>query len=464
MSEQLVEKADKGDLESLINQAAALDSDKYVDFSAVTTALADAQTVYDNENATPKAVNDAIRALRTALENLEFKPADYTAWDALEAQFNALELRYYDPDLVAAVKTVLAKVERDQDINYQPTLNGITEELDTAIKALDIIRRWEGETDFNGVDHDYFYSNLEFEKVSESNEELVVKVYLNHPSDKVDAIQVAALFDAGIVEFKSVEAAAGGTVIGTPAAANAQFNPTDFGYEAMSQAGVVKFMIEFDSTLAETYAGRDEIATLRFTPVASGKTILRAVPLASNTTADKSVYSAIIDDNGAELFMHSEWVSAEFTGIIKITNIVTNTRIENAPELMSIKLLKNNALVSETPEDDSAAEAAFNDVAEGTYSIQVEVPGSLGFVINNIVVDPANPEITIPEFKLLFGNADGDNVISAKDIAVIIGQMGKPTLTSDADGDGTVAAKDIAIVLLADHFGKTTASQVYTMD
>ena len=456
LAEQLVIKADKSDLKSLIDQADALDSNKYVDFSAVETALSQAKTVYEDENATSKAVSDSIQALGSALSALKFKDADYTQWEALENQFNALELRYYDETLVNNVRDILASVERDKDINYQPTLDELTNDLDQAIKALDIIRKWEGETDFYSVEHEYFYSNLEFEKKSENNNELVIDVYLNHPSDKVHSIQVAALFDANVVEFDYAEAV-GGTLLGANAA-DARFNPVDYGYEAMGKAGVVKFIISFDSILPETFAGRDHIATLHFKPLASGKTILKAVPLASNIYEDTTIYSAIYDENGTEKFMHSEWVQAQFTGIINGTDSIVPS---NPKAVITAKLVKAGVAINNESTDANTG-FEFNNVEPDTYEIQISARGSLGYTFKNVVVSEGE-EIILPEVQLIFGNYNGNDTIDLEDLAsIIVAASGNGyDELADVNGNDAVELSDVTTTIT--NYGALAVEQFVTV-
>ena len=455
LAANLVEKADKADLESLINQAEALDSDKYIDFSAVSTALVTAKQVLADDNATTTEVGNAIKALNSALSALEFKPADYDAWNAQVARYDTLntdgKLRYYTAESKAAVEETLAKISLNEDINYQTALDALVSELKERIDTLAIIDKWAGEKDWEDTDHEWFYSNLEFEKEVDPNDstKLDVKVYLNHPSDTVSGIFVAMLFDKDIVSFDSADINGGSLVYANEG--DAQFNPADFeGYRAMSKAGVVKFAAEFDTALAPTNASRDLIATLHFTAINSGSSYFKAVPLASNTAAGHTVYSALLDNNGVEKFMHTEFITAEFTGIITIKNLVIpNKRVSD--EVTTVLKL-NTTSVDDNPEQSSEG-VAFTDVAEGTYSIEIKAPGSLGYVINNIKVDQLHDIVEITDkIELVFGDYvdDSSNAINIRDISAIITQAlayNHSDIRADVNGDGYVRLDDVSKVI-----------------
>ncbi|MBE6817600.1 MAG: hypothetical protein E7517_00370 [Ruminococcaceae bacterium] len=462
--DHLVVKADKTTLKQLIDEAQALDPDKYTDFSDVTAALATANTVYNDDNATNEEVASAITTLRSALNALVKKDADYTAWDALEAQFNNLPKQYYTSDSVAAVQAVLDMVQRGQDIDYQPTLDALTSDLQAAINALELTTSWAGETDWEGVDHEYFYSNLEY--VQEVDEQdptnIVVKVYLNHPVDTVDGIMLATLYDAQAMTFKSAEIN-NGTAIYTETM-DAAFNPADYGLDAMGKAGILKIAADFDAALAPTEASRDLVATLTFTATGAASTsYIKNAPLAANTEAGHSVYSAIINDT-TEAFMHSDpadLLLAEVqTGTV--TGALTGDNM-SADILLTLSDGTNEYTASAKGK---ACDYSFENVLPGTYTMTIASAGSLGYTVYNVVVE-AGAVKEIPSINLLYGDCDNNGVISGQDIAALFTEYGQevaPNNYCDVDGNGTVTGQDLGIILLSSHYGMDSSTQVMTLD
>ena len=464
---ELVVKADKESLKSLIDEAKALDSDKYVDFSAVTTALATAETVYADDNATNEEVANAVAALRTALGNLVKKDADYSAWNALEAQFAAIEKQYYTPESVAAVEAVLAKVETGKDIDYQPTLDALVAELTDAMNGLELIKSWAGETDWEGTSYEYFYSNLEFVQEIDENDatNIIVKVYLNHPMNQVDGIQIAALYDAQAMTYKSVEINNGSLIYANTG--DAAFDPTDYALGSMGKAGILKFAADFDATLAPSDASKDLVATLHFTATGAASTsYIKTVPLAANNVADRSNYSALIygDDEATitESYMHNDAATLALaevdTGSV-IGHLKSDSLGENAAPVTAV--LSNDAQTYTTTtirEEDYK----FENVLPGTYTLTLSATGSLGYTVMNVVVTAGEIK-EVPQVTLLFGDVDANGTIAPKDISDLLGVYGSTVSGVDifnVDGDAVIGPNDLSIILLADHYGASATQQV----
>ena len=207
-----------------------------------------------------------------------------------------------------------------------------------------------------------------------------------------------------------------------------------------------------DSKIATFY-----VKTKNGTIPAADNFRLMAASEYKNSTACPAMAIAPAEISSKSTVFTAEDVVSDVTLVFDIYVAVSAPTIQmQTKSTVSVDLVLNESTVSQTTAD---GDFEFDSVLPGTYTINVTAPGSLGYVIRNVKVVPAGEDIVIPEFTLLFGNADGDDVISAKDIAVIINNFGKDNVACDADGDGTIAAKDIAIVLLANHFGKTTATQ-----
>ena len=464
---ELVVKADKGALKDLIDAAVALDGNKYVDFSGVEAALSNAQTVYADDNATNEAVSGAITALRNALNALVKKDADYTAWNALADQYAAMQTEFYTPESVAAVEAVLALVVKDQDIDYQPTLDTITNQLSEAIAGLELIQSWEGETDFDGQTHEYFYANLEFvqEVDPEDASNIVIKVYLNHPMNNVDGIQIAALYDAQAMTFKSALINNGTLIYANTG--DASFEPTEYGLESMGKAGILKFAADFDAVLAPSNASKDLIATLNFTATGAASTsYIKTVPLAANNVADRSNYSAMIygtdESQIEESYIHNDAATLALaeveTGTVTGSLKSDNLGIYAVPVTAVLSNESNTYTATTIREDDYG----FENVVPGTYTLTLSAEGSLGYTVKNVVVT-AGENKAIPQVYLLFGDVDNSGSIGPKDVSDLITVYGNNVSGPspfNVDGDNVIGPQDLSAILLASHYGASIESQV----
>ena len=435
---QLVAKADKSILKSLIDDAEALDPNKYVDFSGVTSALATANDVYNNDNATDQQVVDATNALRNALSALVFKGADYTAWNALINSFNNIDTNYYTPESVAAVNAVIDQVKLDQDINYQDTLDALCSDLETAINNLQLIRTWEGETDWEGVSHETFGSNLIFtQKVNPDDAtDIEVEVKINHPNYDISMLQIAALYDAKAMTFVSADIK-NGTEIYTQTKA-ADFAPADYSLPAMANASILKIAADFDTALAATNATEDLVMVLKFKATgAVPASYIKSVPLQSNevVTDGESVFSQILTSEGSKEWMHNDVANLVLAEGAGGTVTGTFTCMANNKENVTLTLTDgtNSYSVIKTG---NKPDYTFLDVVPGTYRIEMTANGSLGFKVYNVVVE-AGGVVQVPSVQLIFGNYDNDNEITIFDIASIIPNVYNFTYEAQADFDGS---------------------------
>ena len=461
---QLVAKADKSTLKSLIDEAEALDPNKYVDFSGVTSALATANDVYNNDNATDQQVVDATNALRNALGALEFKPADYTAWNSLVNRFNNIDTNYYTPESVQAVNDVIDRVTLDEDIRYQDDLDALCTELETAIDNLQLIRTWEGETDWEGVAHETFGSNLIFTQKVNPNDasDIEVEVKINHPNYDISMLQIAALYDAKAMTFVSAEIKNGTEIYAETKAAD--FNPTDYSLPAMANASILKVAADYDTALAATEATEDLVMVLKFK--ATGvvpSSYIKSVPLQSNevVTAGESVFSQILTSEGGKEWMHNDianLVLAEGAGGTIAGTFACNA---NNTSTVTIKLMDGDTEVASTTATGLAPNYTFENVAPGTYTIKMSATGSLGYKILNVVVE-AGATKEIPSVTLIFGNYDGDSEITSFDVMEIIPHANNFTYeeAADFDGSGDIDIMDAANTIPFMNANTNAASQV----
>ena len=92
-----------------------------------------------------------------------------------------------------------------------------------------------------------------------------------------------------------------------------------------------------------------------------------------------------------------------------------------------------------------------NDVEPGTYTVILQDDGALSINIINITV-VAGETTTLSGFVLMYGNANGDKVINARDVGVVLNNVGGDNVACDANGDGVINARDVGLVLSATHF------------
>ncbi len=127
---------DKTALNKAIEDAGKLKADDYVDFSAVTTALASANTVNADDNATQTEVDNAAKALNDAIEALVKKANKTNLAAAIEAATKLNSDDYVDFSAVttalASANTVNAKIDATQT-----EVDNATEALNNAVSALE---------------------------------------------------------------------------------------------------------------------------------------------------------------------------------------------------------------------------------------------------------------------------------------------------------------------------------------
>ena len=458
-------KADKSVLKSLIDDAEALNSDLYVDFSGVTSALADANSVYENQNATDQQVLDATAALRTALGALVFKGANYTAWEALVNRFNNIDTNYYTPESVAAVNAVIDSVKLNEDINYQDELDALCGDLESAVDNLQLIRTWAGETDWEGVNHETFGSNLIFtQKINPDDPtDIEVEVRINHPNYDISMLQIAALYDDNAMSFVSAQIN-NGTEIYTETKA-ADFNPADYSLPEMTSASILKIAADFETPLDATEASEDLVMVLKFKATGTVATsYIKAVPLKSNevVTNGESVFSQALTSQGAKEFMHNDIANLVLAEIEGGTISGTFACNYNNTADINIKLMNGDTEVDSVIVTGEDSAYTFAGVAPGTYTIVMSASGSLGYTINNVVVTTGETA-SIPSVTLLFGDYDGDGTISVSDFNYIITaySTNDTAVEADVDGDSVISVSDINYAI--SHYLKMSDVQVLNL-
>ena len=124
--------ADYTAVDAAIAKVNALNKDNYKDFSAVEAAV---NAVVRNKNITEQSDVDAMaEAIESAISDLVFKPADYTAVDAAIEKANALNENDYKD--FSAVKAALDAVVRGKNITEQSEVDAMAKVIEDAIAAL----------------------------------------------------------------------------------------------------------------------------------------------------------------------------------------------------------------------------------------------------------------------------------------------------------------------------------------
>lgn len=175
--------------------------------------------------------------------------------------------------------------------------------------------------------------------------------------------------------------------------------------------------------------------------------------ISSKTTVFKPTDEDIIT-NVSIVFDFAKQGSVNGLNAIKSDNIGTNA--------VDVTVTLANADNTYTATTKAEQGFSFEGVEEGTYTITIAAPGSLGYTINNVVVE-ADKETVIPEIYLLFGDGDGDGTIAPKDVSDFLAVFGREStepIAQDVEGDGVLGPGDLSIILLENHYGATVDKQV----
>ena len=133
-------------------------------WQAFQSAYNNAVGVYNKPNTTQEKIDAAKTALDKAYNGLTLKEADYTDLDFVVGRANALDKTIYTPASWARLETALAQYQDNINILYQPKLDQITLDIQTAIDNLEY-----ADADYTKVD----------EQVAKVNE-LIYNAQENH--------------------------------------------------------------------------------------------------------------------------------------------------------------------------------------------------------------------------------------------------------------------------------------------
>lgn len=136
-------KPDKTTLQRLVDTASTYEEDNYLStgWSAFENALANANKVLADENATQEEVSSAQTLLAQAMASLRYK-ADKSVLEEVLGRAESLDLSGYDTQAVAMFNTVLAKAQavfadNTLSVYEQPVVDAAVQDLENAIALLE---------------------------------------------------------------------------------------------------------------------------------------------------------------------------------------------------------------------------------------------------------------------------------------------------------------------------------------
>ena len=125
--------ADYTDVDAAIKRANSLNKDNYKDFSKVEDAINAVNR--DKDITEQEVVNGYAKAINEAIDQLEYKAADYTDVDAAIKRANSLNKDNYKD--FSKVEDAINAVNRDKDITEQEVVNGYAKAINEAIDQLE---------------------------------------------------------------------------------------------------------------------------------------------------------------------------------------------------------------------------------------------------------------------------------------------------------------------------------------
>ncbi|MBS5113884.1 MAG: discoidin domain-containing protein, partial [Coprobacillus cateniformis] len=136
----LVKKADKSALEEAINKVQEVDKELYIEDTVkeLEKVLKDVKAIYENENATQKQVDEAVKDLNAAIKGL-VKKADKKALEKAIQEVKAIDTKLYTDETVEVLTAVLKEAEgiyKDENAT-QETVDAIVKKLQEAVDSLE---------------------------------------------------------------------------------------------------------------------------------------------------------------------------------------------------------------------------------------------------------------------------------------------------------------------------------------
>ncbi len=130
--------ADKSALYNLIGTSMLIKSNDYTQesYAELQSAIADAQSVYDETYATLAQIEEAKQQLTAAVDALELRSADYSAVYSAIDRVNELLPAKYTAESFAAVTDAVNAVDYTLDFTHQAEVDAMAADIESAIAAL----------------------------------------------------------------------------------------------------------------------------------------------------------------------------------------------------------------------------------------------------------------------------------------------------------------------------------------
>ena len=202
--------ADYTDVDAAIKRANSLNKDNYKDFSKVEDAINAVNR--DKDITEQEVVNGYADAINEAIDQLEYKAADYTEVDKAIEKANKLNKDNYKD--FSKVEDAINAVNRDKDITEQEVVNGYADAINEAIDQLEYKA-----ADYTEVDKAIEKANKlnkdnyeDFSKVEDAIKTVVRSKNITE-QDEVDAMAKAIndAIDALVFQLKIKYGSNGGT-------------------------------------------------------------------------------------------------------------------------------------------------------------------------------------------------------------------------------------------------------------
>lgn len=136
---ELLEKPDMAALDSIIDEYKKIDRYKYFESSLAELDKAVASVDMTITVITQDMVDSWAAAIETAMENLEYLPADYTAVDEAIAAAGLVDRSLYTQESLAELDSAVAAVDRSLDVSDQPEVEAAAKAIEDAIAGLEYL-------------------------------------------------------------------------------------------------------------------------------------------------------------------------------------------------------------------------------------------------------------------------------------------------------------------------------------
>lgn len=193
--------------------------------------------------------------------------------------------------------------------------------------------------------------------------------------------------------------------------------------------------------------------------------------------ADKDLdidYDGIIDNAVVTVYLKgtleaggSDKVKAEFEvsdsrGVALAKDKYTVEMGADGAFTVNLQIPKNADPASEPvqPFSRSRANLMADTRAGETYSLKISKANCTSYTISDIPIDVSTTNLELGKAVLYVGDANGDDFVDSKDVAVVKGAFNKTVTVGDVNSDGVVDSKDMALV--KGSFGKQFIVKAWT--